>query len=117
MAVSDRTDSATPCAVHGRPARIAEGRISTFPRFLTLKLLPFSAPPGGIYLIFGNAEFFSKWKSAPVLTFYRYRLDGHEAGVPPPYRLRGRFFLWTCVSMGEEDRHGNVSTYLLLVPG
>ena len=51
MAVSDRTDSATPCAVHGRPARIAEGRIYTPPRFLTLKLLPFSAPPGGIYLI------------------------------------------------------------------
>jgi hypothetical protein len=41
--VSDRTDSATPCAVHGRPARIAEGRISTFPRFLTLKLRHFSA--------------------------------------------------------------------------
>ena len=49
--MSDRADSATHCAVHGRQARLGEGRISTSPRFLTLKLLPFSAPPGGIYLI------------------------------------------------------------------
>jgi hypothetical protein len=47
VAVSDCADSGTQCAVRGRPARIAEGYISTFPRFLTLKLLPFSAPPGG----------------------------------------------------------------------
>ena len=60
--MSDRADSesATHGAVHGRQARLGEGRISTSPRFLTLKLLPFSAPPGGIYLInktiieFGN---------------------------------------------------------------
>ena len=60
VTVSDCADSdsnsGTQCAVRGRPARIAraEGCISTFPRFLTLKLLPFSAPPGGIYLSNNN---------------------------------------------------------------
>ena len=69
MTVSDRADSATHCAVHGRPARIAEGRISTSPRFVTLKLLPFSAPPGGIYLIFLRMVY-------PLLCFYPLVLPG-----------------------------------------
>ena len=72
MAVSDCADSdsnsGTQCAVRGRPARIAEGCISTFPRFLTLKLLPFSAPPGGIYLILRMAY--------PLLCFYPLVLPG-----------------------------------------
>ena len=42
----DRTDSATPCAVHGRPARIAEGRISTFPRLSDPQATTILSPAG-----------------------------------------------------------------------